>query len=56
MTKAQALKKLAQTREITTGMLKPLGIPFDLWLRYAQLDKERTEQFIDGAIKFYSAK
>jgi hypothetical protein len=50
LTRDQALAKLKETRELSTGLLEPLGISFEAWLRFAQLPSERcaeiTEQLI----------
>lgn len=51
MTKKQALKKLQETRQINTGMLKYLPMLFETWLRYAQANKETQEKCVDLAIK-----
>lgn len=51
MTRKQAIKKLVETREITTGMLKPLNITFDSWLQYAQLDADKRDKIVTGLIK-----
>lgn len=53
MSKDEALKKLIKTRELSTGMLQPLGIPFEFFLRYSQLSMNRNQndQFIDKLIE-----
>lgn len=35
MTRTQALTKLRETRELSTDLLKPLGISFETWLAAA---------------------
>ena len=46
----KALDKLIKTRVLTTGLLKPLHIPFENFLRYAQMNDDRQEQLIDSLI------
>ena len=36
MNRAEAIKKLKSTGELSTGMLEPLGLSFELFLAYAQ--------------------
>ena len=50
MTKVQAITRLKKTRQLSTGMLKPFGISFESFLRFAQLSDERCEQLIDQLI------
>ena len=50
MTKSQALNQLRETRQISTGMLPSLGISFDSWLRYVQLDDATASKAVDVAI------
>ncbi len=51
MTKEQTLKELKETRVISTGMLKTIGMSFEIWLRYAQLSKEAQDRVVSKAIK-----
>jgi hypothetical protein len=46
----QALAELKKTRKITTGMLKPLNISFESWLRYAQMPEKQANQLINQLI------
>lgn len=55
MTQAQAIKQLAETRELYTDMLEPLCITFEQFLRLAQLPKDRFDAVIDKMIAFYTA-
>ena len=50
MTKAEVIKELLSTREINTGMLKILGMPFDIWLRYCNLGSEAKKLVVDKAL------
>ena len=50
MNKQQALKQLEETKVLETGLLKPLGIEFESFLRYAQLDPKAQELIIDQLI------
>jgi hypothetical protein len=51
MTKKQAVKKLKDTGMITTAMLKPLGMNFEQFLRYAQLPSDTSALFVVELIK-----
>jgi len=44
MTRAQAIAKLVETRELSTDLLDPLGISFEAWLHFAQLSSERAAE------------
>jgi len=50
MTKADALAKLKATGQLSTGMLEPLGISMDQFLRFAQLPKKRTDEIVKKMI------
>lgn len=54
MTRQQAIKQLIETRDLSTGMLKPLGIPLEVFLRAVQFPDEKWQKFIDRAIAHYS--
>ena len=47
MTRDEALSQLRSTGEISTGMLAPLGLSMDQFLRYAQLPTHRQKAFVD---------
>jgi hypothetical protein len=47
MTKQQALKKLRETKQLSTAMLKPLGIGFETFLRLGQLPDHKYNEMID---------
>jgi len=51
MSKKEALAQLKSTRTLSTNLLKPLGIPFENFLRLAQMSKERQQILIDKIIK-----
>ena len=51
MEKEAVLKLLKETRTISTDMLSTLGMPFEIFLRYAQLDKARQQKIVEKAIK-----
>ena len=51
LTTKKSLEHLKKERQITTGMLQPLGMTFEAWLRYAQAPKELQEKCVDLAIK-----
>jgi hypothetical protein len=55
MKKIEAIEKLIKTGEITTGMLKPLGISFESWLRYAQAPKEAQADLVARLIDHFEA-
>ena len=52
MNKQQALEKLKETNSLTTALLKPLGIGFETWLRFCQLDKAARDEL---TVKLISA-
>tara|TARA_A100001515_G_C4555340_1_gene204819 strand:+ start:879 stop:1085 length:207 start_codon:yes stop_codon:yes gene_type:complete len=41
MTKEQAIKKLTETRILSTDLLEPLGISFETFLKFAQLNRHQ---------------
>ncbi len=47
MNKREALDKLKSTRELSTNMLDPLGVTFEQFLRFAQLNTKTAEKAID---------
>ena len=51
MTQAQALHTLKATRKLNTAMLKPLGVTFEQFLRFAQLGPATTQKAIDLLIE-----
>lgn len=56
MTRAQALAKLRETCELSTGMLEPLGIGFESWLTYCQLPDEHAKRLISKFIAHFEAR
>lgn len=55
MTRDQAIAKLRETRELSTALLAPLGIPFEFFLRFAQVPSgPQTEAVIDKLIARFS--
>lgn len=54
MTKKKAKQILEETRELSTNLLKPLGLSFEVFLRYAQIkDKAEREKVIDRILLLY---
>ena len=43
MTERDALNELLKTKTMTTDLLDPLGLSFEWFLRFAQLDKQRQK-------------
>ena len=52
MTRKQAVKKLTETKKLTTEMLKPLGISFDSFLTFAQLSNEKAAAMTEKLISY----
>ena len=50
MTKEQAIQKLTSTRILSTDLLEPLGISFETFLKFAQLNKQQQEDAIRNLI------
>ena len=50
MTKTEAKEQLAKTRILSTELIKPLGLSFEVFLRFAQVDKDTQEKVIDKLI------
>jgi len=50
MTFKIALDKLKKDRILYTSMLEPLGIPFEHFLIYGQMNKERSDNAITKLI------
>lgn len=50
MTKQEAKDQLAKTRILSTSLLKPLGLSFEVFLRFAQVDKDTQNKVIDKLI------
>jgi hypothetical protein len=46
MTRKQAMSELSKTGNLTTDMLKPLGIRFESFLGFAQLPEENAREII----------
>tara|TARA_B100000674_G_C37535581_1_gene775930 strand:+ start:75 stop:356 length:282 start_codon:yes stop_codon:yes gene_type:complete len=51
MKKQEVLTELKKTRTISTEMLPVIGMPFEIFLRYAKLDKHRQQKIVEKAIK-----
>lgn len=56
MTRKQAIKVLTETRELSTKMLKPLGIPFDHFLQFAQLPDDQAKHAISRLVEKLTAQ
>lgn len=50
MTHAQALARLKQTRDLTTGLLKPLNIGFEAFLSWSRVPQDKRETVMDQLI------
>lgn len=55
MTRNEAIKKLKETREITTDMLEPLDIRFETFLMYSQLEQSDREDMVNLLIDYMEA-
>lgn len=51
MTRADALAKLKETRSLSTDLLEPLGIPFEIWLRFCQAPQDVCDKVIDRILE-----
>ena len=51
MTKKQAITKLRETKVLSTGMLKPLNISFEAFLRLSQVSEKVANEAIEALIK-----
>ena len=49
----QAFTKLKETRRLSTDLLKPLAIPFENFLRFAQLSDAKQEQLMTDLIEHF---
>ena len=56
MTFAQALTQLTETRTLSTDLLAPLGIPFENFLRLAQMSDERHQALLTKIINHLEKK
>jgi hypothetical protein len=50
MTRQQAIQKLKSTRQLSTGMLAPLGISFESFLQFAQLPDAKCKELVEKLI------
>tara|TARA_Y100001972_G_C7510316_1_gene257883 strand:- start:16 stop:183 length:168 start_codon:yes stop_codon:yes gene_type:complete len=50
MTKKEAIKKLTETRILSTDLLKVLGISFETFLKFTQLNRHQQEESINNLI------
>lgn len=55
MTRAEAIAQLEETGELSTGLLEPLGIPFETWLRFAQQPPAEVKEITRKLILAYRA-
>ncbi len=51
MTKAEILKMLKAEKILTTDMLPVIGMPFEVFLRYAKMNKENQQRIVNKAIQ-----
>ena len=52
-TEAKALVELRETLEMTTAIAADLGIPFELFLRYAQLPEDKAKVAVRRLLDTY---
>ena len=50
MTKEEVIKDLKETRMISSGMLKVLKMPFEVWLKYCNLKPEAQKSIANTAL------
>ena len=50
MTKKEAIKKLTETKILSTDLLEPLGISFETFLKFSQMNKKQQEEAINNLI------
>lgn len=50
----EALAKLKKEKDVSTGMLEPLGIGMDSFLKFAQLPDAQRKKLVDKMIKGFS--
>ena len=51
MKKQKVLTELKKTRIISTDMLPIIGMPFEIFLRYAKMDPVNQQKIVEKAIK-----
>ncbi len=51
MTKQDVLKLLKETKKIDTSMLKHIGMPFEVFLKYAKFNEKDKQKIVNKAIK-----
>ena len=51
MNHAVIVKRLMAEREISTDMLKAIGMPFEVFLKYAKFSDHDRQKIVDRAIK-----
>ena len=51
MTKQDVLKLLKETKQIDTSMLKYIGMPFEVFLKYAKFNEKDKQKIVNKAIK-----
>ncbi len=51
MTRKQAIARLQETNELSSAMLKPLGISFEAFLRLSQVGEKVANEAIEALIK-----
>ena len=51
MTKQDVLKSLKETKKIDTSMLKHIGMPFEVFLKYAKFSEKVQQKIVNMAIK-----
>ena len=51
MAKKDTLKLLKETRTIDTSMLKDIGMPFEVFLKYSKFNEKDKQKIVNKAIK-----
>ena len=51
MTKQDVLKLLKETKKIDTTMLKHIGMPFEVFLKYAKFSEKDQQKIVNKAIQ-----
>lgn len=54
MTKKKAIERLVEKKELSTAMLKPLGISMDSFLQFCQLPDQEADRVLDKLIAHFT--
>ena len=55
MTQQEAIRRLAKTRQVSTAMLKPLGLSFEVFLRLGTRTPKRYSECVDALLRQFEA-